>query len=749
MSPRIRVLLVDDDKDEYEITRDVLVEIKNDYEYVLDWAPSYDEGVAALREGYDVCLLDYRLGDRHGLSIVELALELGIETPIIMLTGYSSRELERLALAAGACDYLVKGTITIASLERSIRHAIARGRIVAALRESERRYRALFDHALDAILVADDHGRYTDANPAALALLGRTREELLGRTVAEISAQPDQGDRGFRAFLAAGTMAGEFELLTSSGESRIVEYRAVSNVLPGQHLSVLRDITERRRAEGQRLRLEAIIDAADDAIDGICPKGLINYWSPGAERLYGYSADEVIGKSKALLIPPDCQRELGEALRQLSQGDALRHIETLRRRKDGTIFQASVSMSPIREHGAVVGISVVTRDISSRKQLERQLAISDRMVSIGTLAAGVAHEINNPLAAVVANLELIQEDLDSIAEHGDSPTTVATLRDNLVDACDGADRIRNIVRDLKLFSRPDEQRRDAVDVYKVLESSARMAWNEIRHRAQLVKDFRAVPRVWGNDARLGQVFLNLIVNAAHAIPEGNAAANQIRLVTFTDDVGMAVVEVHDTGRGIEPDHLPQLFEPFFTTKPVGVGTGLGLPICQRIVHELGGNITVVSEVGLGTVFRVRLPGMPAMAAAAVEQRPRTLSRPPRAGKILVVDDEPMIGDAVERILARDHHVTVVRLAQEAIDRIRVGERYDVILSDVMMPQMTGMDLHAALATIAPEQAEAIVFMTGGAFSENASRFLDRVPNVRVDKPFSPLHLRAVVKERIH
>jgi signal transduction histidine kinase len=386
---------------------------------------------------------------------------------------------------------------------------------------------------------------------------------------------------------------------------------------------------------------------------------------------------------------------------------------------------------------------------AQQRKMQEQLLISERMASVGTLAAGVAHEINNPLSAVFANLELMVKDLTQVSEELQLQDRLAEIFDLLKDAREGADRLRHIVRDLKVFSRSsDEERRTPVNLRRVLESSLRMAWNEIRHRARLVKDYAEVPSVKANEARLGQVFLNLIVNAAQAIQEGNAEQNVIRVATRLDTgLGRIVVEVRDSGSGIPPENLARIFDAFFTTKPAGVGTGLGLPICHRIVSGLGGEIRVQSQVGKGTMFQVLLPPSP----EEVDERTPMLAiagPPLRRGKLLIVDDEAMVAKALGRILAREHDVTVVLDAGEARQRVAAGERYDVILCDLMMPQMTGMDLHAELLRTAPEQAAQMVFLTGGAFTVGARAFLDEVPNQRIEKPFETQHIRSIINDRI-
>jgi signal transduction histidine kinase len=381
---------------------------------------------------------------------------------------------------------------------------------------------------------------------------------------------------------------------------------------------------------------------------------------------------------------------------------------------------------------------------AEQRKMQEQLLISDRMASVGTLAAGVAHEINNPLAALIANLEF---SLEELAKVGGDGAHLDDVQAPLEDAREAADRVRMIVRDLKVFSRSgDEERRGPVDLEQVLESSLRMAWNEIRHRAHLVKDYGACPPAWGNESRLGQVFLNLIINAAQAIPDGRSSENEIRVVTRPVE-DRVLVEITDTGSGIPPEVVPRIFDPFFTTKPAGIGTGLGLAICHRIVTTLGGTINVESKVGQGTIVRVTLPvahekGVTGPALPTVSAAPR------RRGRILVIDDEPMINAILRRMLGRDHDVEAASSVREALDRVRRGESFDVILCDLMMPEMTGMDLHEQLLADHPALAERLVFMTGGAFTPAAREFLDRVPNQRLEKPFEPHILRSVIQNMI-
>jgi signal transduction histidine kinase len=382
-----------------------------------------------------------------------------------------------------------------------------------------------------------------------------------------------------------------------------------------------------------------------------------------------------------------------------------------------------------------------------RRQMQEQLLISDRMASVGVLAAGVAHEINNPLGAVLGNLLLAQRAIASLEVEPHAMDRLNEVIEELRDAHEAAERIRDVAADLKLFARSDADELTAVDVQRVIESSVRMARTEIRHRASLHTSYRPVPPVRANASRLGQVFLNLIVNAAQAIPDGHADTNEISLATFLADDGRVIVEVGDTGSGIPPEVQQRLFTPFFTTKPAGIGTGLGLSICHRIITGVGGTIAVESEIGKGTTFRVSLLVADPVATTATDA-PTDVVAPVRRAAVLVIDDEPAIGLLIDRALSGLHDVRTTTSASEALAWIADGARYDVIFCDLMMPQVTGMEFFARLREEVPEQAPAVVFITGGAFTTAAREFIASVENLTLEKPFDVDGLRVVVADRV-
>ena len=381
-----------------------------------------------------------------------------------------------------------------------------------------------------------------------------------------------------------------------------------------------------------------------------------------------------------------------------------------------------------------------------RRALQAKLAQVDRLSSLGTLAAGMAHEINNPLAYTLLNLEFLQWELPHLFGDPTLQESLTERRHHAVELLgivrDGAERIRNIVQGLKHFSRPELETCEPVDVLAVVETSIAMVAHEIRCRARLKTTFdTAVPPVMGNAARLGQVFLNLLLNAVQALAEDEGLQHEIRVVMRSTNDSV-IVEVHDTGVGVAPEIRGRIFEPFFTTKPIGRGTGLGLAICHGIVAAHGGDISVDSEPGKGTCFRVQLPAMP---GARLRAKSKPSAPPAKRARVLIVDDEPNIGASIRQLLKADHDAETLTDARDAYARILAGERYDLILCDLLMPEMDGPALYRAVRLCAPEQAVRMAFVTGGAFTERARTFLGEISNPCLEKPFAVESLMALIR----
>ena len=650
----------------------------------------------------------------------------------------------------------------------------AERRLKARAHASEQRFREVVESATDGIVLMGPDGLITYFNAAAERMFGYRRDEMLGRLVTLLMPADyrDAHDQGVARYLqndGSATMGGirRIKGLRKDGVVFPIECTITACRIDGEVVftGVLRDVTKQRQAEEALRRSEesfrTVIECSPDAV-AVHGGGVLRYVNRAAVAMLGYDRpDDLVGRPVLELAHADDRDLIRSRIERLEQGSGDRLPPHERRflRRDGSTVVVEVVSVPISFNGEPATVSI-SRDVSERKELTARMMQMDRMIAVGTLAAGVGHEINNPLTYVMANLGYGLDKLSAMsarlgeaseteegltsAESAEVSAVLSEVVEALGEARDGADRVRLIVRDLKSFSRGEQERRGAVPVQRVLESAISMAFNEIRHRARLVKDFAAVPPVSGNEARLGQVFLNLLVNAAHAIPEGRADANQIRVRVWTDGDAVAV-EVRDTGEGIAPEHLSRVFDPFFTTKPMGQGTGLGLSICRQIVESMGATIDVDSQPGRGTSFRVRLP------VAHDEDAPgRTpvgaLSAAAATGRILVVDDERMIGVALKRTLeGSGHEVELATSGKDALDLLEADDAFDVIFCDLMMPEVTGMVLHERLAARAPQLADRMIFMTGGAFTPAARRFLDEVENPRLDKPFDAPNVMALVR----
>ena len=605
-----------------------------------------------------------------------------------------------------------------------------------------RKLEHLTKYAHDMIFVADETSTIVEVNDRALALLGYAREELVGQPV-RLLRDPttiSDFDQRVREEIQLGAIAFETRYQRKDGTSFPVEVSVRSDEIDGRRWfhGIARDTTERKRVEAalraSEAKFRAAFEGASVGILLVDAEGLVRDTNRALRRILGYSEAELRALHVWELADLD-EVDARSVVAEVRAG-TIGSFERARRfrRRDGSHAEVIVRATAIRDAAGALQYSIgVVEDVSEKKRIEAQLLLAARMASVGTLAAGVAHEINNPLAFILANLDF---SLQELAGAGASSEVVSALR----EARDGGIRVREIVRDLKTFSRGYEDAKDPVDVRRVLQSALALAANELRHRAQLEIALSPAPPVLASEHRLGQVFLNLLINAAQAIPEGRAGEHRIRAATGAAADGRALVEIADTGSGIPPDVLPRIFDPFFTTKPVGVGTGLGLAICHSIVAALGGEITVETQVGRGTAFRVLLPSAEPRPAAQTEL---ALSpAPPRRARILVVDDEPLVGRAVQRILA-PHEVVACASGAAALAELSSGP-FDVVLCDLMMPEMTGIELHARLAAEAPEVARRIVFLTGGAFTTGAREFLAQVPNACLEKPFDPAALRAAV-----
>jgi PAS domain S-box-containing protein len=466
----------------------------------------------------------------------------------------------------------------------------------------------------------------------------------------------------------------------------------------------------------------------------------------------GLASTRLLGRTPAEIWGEPVGTAQQAAMRRALAGERTMYEWSIQISEAPLYFQTCFSALK-SESGATIGVVGTERDVTQQKLTDARLSATDRMASVGMLAAGVAHEINNPLAALAANVELALRNATSLVESTDAAhdPALGKLIDELEDAHQCGRLIRHVVGDLGMLARTQTEETELIDVRDVLDDALRVTANQIRHSANIVKHYEPVPMVRANASRIGQLFMNLIINAAQAVPPGHSSTNEIRITAAVDEAHpqRVLVEVSDTGTGMSEDVARRLFTPFFTTKPVGHGSGLGLAICHRIVTSLGGTITARSKPGAGSVFRVELPA--ANAAIADIPSSRATSTSAHAGKrghLLLIDDDKLLLTLLERVFTDEHEVVATSGATEALRILAEQGPFDLLLCDLMMPEMSGMAFHARVAEIDPALAEHIVFMTGGAFSPEAQEFLARVKNPQIGKPFDLEGLRGLIRNRL-
>lgn len=484
---------------------------------------------------------------------------------------------------------------------------------------------------------------------------------------------------------------------------------------------------------GAEARIRGILAALPDLMFVISKDLLFEeYQAPDPEKLL-MPPSGFAGKRVDEVLPPDVATRVNEAvLATLADGERRTVPYSLDFPEGRQWFEATAGLCDADS------VLFVVRDRTRQVLTEERLRVKDRMASLGTLASGVAHEINNPLTYVLGNLDFIRESLE--------PNADAEVLSAFSDVFHGLEQVKALIGDLRVFSHPGQPERIAVDLNGVVASTLRIAKGALRQRAVLVHEPCELPPISGNASGVGQVVLNLITNAIDAIESGSKDDNEIRIETHYDDDSV-VLAVSDTGAGIPPELGARIFDPFVTSKAVGGGTGLGLAICRSIVVSLGGTIRAERREPRGTVVTVAFERHASAPAHPVAEATAPSDLKLRDARILIVDDDDRVAQVAARAL-REYDVSVALDGQAALEQLRSGAPFDLILCDLMMPGMTGMELHRVVGNTTPELAERFVFMTGAAFSPDARAFVESVDQPLLQKPFELSTLRSVLAERL-
>jgi PAS domain S-box-containing protein len=568
---------------------------------------------------------------------------------------------------------------------------------------------AIVESSDDAIVSKTLDGTVLSWNAAAERIFGYSAQEMVGSSIYKLIPPEMHGDeRDILARVGQGEHIARFEAIRrhKNGslfpiELSISPVRDDSGTIIGAS-SIKRDISERRRALETSSRLAAIVESSDDAIVSKALDGTVLTWNAAAERMYGYQAAEIVGRSIYDLVPNDLRSEEESILERVGRGEHVAHYETRRCRKDGTQLDISLTLSPIRGGGGeIIGASSIQRDISERRRAEEALRQASKMEAIGVLAGGLAHDFNNQLYAVSGFAHFIGRD------PGLSPAT----RQDLIELQKVAERMASLTRQLLAFARQQVLSPEVLDLNVAVEETLPMLRRLLGSNTAVELSLSPGPKwVRVDRAQLVQVLLNLVINSRDAMPDGGTievrtTTHEVRpgrvldrLRTPVEAGAYAELSVSDTGTGISPEHLPHIFEPFYTTKEVGMGTGLGLATVEGIVAQSGGYIQVESAPAQGTSIRILLPFAP---EPTLKPRlgPAGRGKDKSRGRILVVEDEDPVRAVVMRTLKdAGYDVLGASNGHQALKELEeIGGAVNVVLSDVVMPGLSGRQFAAELS----------------------------------------------------
>ena len=572
------------------------------------------------------------------------------------------------------------------------------------------RLAAIVESSDEAIVSKKLDGTILTWNAAAERIFGYSAAEMVGSSVFSlIPPELYEDERRILARIARGEHIAHTQTTRRRKDGTLIPIelsispvRNARGEIAGAS-SIKRDLSERNFGLETAARLAAIVESSEDAIISKALDGKVLTWNAGAQRMYGYSAAEIVGHSIYSLVPERLQQDEERILREVSRGEHVHHYETVRCRRDGREIDISLALSPVRDAaGTIIAASSIQRDITERKRAEETLRQAAKMEAIGILAGGLAHDFNNQLYAVSGFAHFIGRD----------PGLSPAARQDLLELQKVADRMASLTRQLLAFARQQVLAPETLDLNAAVEDTMPMLQRLIGSNTQIQLALAPGPKwVRVDRAQLVQVLLNLIINARDAMAEGGRIV--LRTVTLevspghlldrmqmpVDPGAYAALAVTDTGKGIPAEHMPHIFEPFYTTKEVGVGTGLGLATVEGVVAQSGGRIQIDSEVNRGTTITVLLPltSEPVVQprSAGYRLRPNTRS----LGRVLVVEDEDSVRSIVMRTLqAEGYEVLGARDGGEALRELEeVGGAVNLVLTDIVMPGMGGRQLAAELS----------------------------------------------------
>jgi two-component system cell cycle sensor histidine kinase/response regulator CckA len=624
--------------------------------------------------------------------------------------------------------------------------AALRQRLEGALTE-DRRDRlarwvwAAVEQGADAIELTDRQGRLFHVNAAWERFCGWGREEVVGRTVGSVLRDPVQPvhDPAFYQFTMARLHEGKpwlgtLACRTRDGARVFCEVHVSPFGEPAQlegHFAVRRDIAHRvERDEALAVahsQFRSVLAALPDGA-AVLREDRVYFANAAFLAMVRRDEESVIGRLYLDFIAPE-----DRAVLQRAPDNEIVRVRVIT--SDGSMRIAEISKAGAVSFEGRPSVILTSRDTTDHRLAQEQLARAEKLSALGALAAGVAHELNNPLGYVVLNLELVRERAETRLDE----QTSEVLREGI----DGVKRIQRIVAELRGYTGSDGPGPpEPVEVATAVTSALNITQNEIRHRARLERQHQDGLFVLARKGQLVQVLVNVLTNAAQAIPEHDGREHHITVRSAPRADGMVEIVVTDTGSGIPADKLPHLFAPFTG----GRGVGMGLAICKRIVDDLGGQLSLSSSLGQGTSVTIALPRTAPEGPWDRGLATQTPAPERRRLRVLVVDDEQPLARALSRVL-RSHEVVTSHDGQSALAAMLDPEQsFDVVLCDLMMPGLSGSDLFLEACRQRPELASRFVFMTGGAFTEGGRAFLEKLGASVLAKPFDPAQVLRRVEE---
>jgi PAS domain S-box-containing protein len=710
-SESIKILLVDDDEEDYIITRNLLTKIE-DGNFHLEWKDSYTAAIETIDERrHDIYLIDYKLGEYSGLDLVRLVAASGNQVPVIMLTGQGERRIDIEAIRAGAADYLVKGSITPAGLERSIRHAIERQRTAEELQLSEERYRALVENSLGFICTHDLEGCLLSINPAAAHALGYQPDEMTGRNLREFMPSTTHSlyDHYLKVIQQETVSTGLMRMVRKDGRGSIWEYTnslQVESGKPSYVVGYAHDVTESKRI-GKALReseerYRDLFENSSDLIQIASPDGLIVYVNSVWKRVLGYADEELTHFSFFDMVTPGSRAKCRELFAHAIAGERIDYFEATFITKDGLEIVVEGNITCSFKDGKPTSARGIFHDITERKLLEteihrtRDIALESTKLKSEFLA-NMSHEIRTPMNGVIGMTDLLLETDLSLPQ-----------REYTENIQSSAELLLTIINDILDFSKIESGllRFEKIDfdlctsVEAPVELLAEQAQAKGLELASII--YQNVPTALrGDSGRLRQVLTNLIGNAVKFTDHGEVVVS-VSKSSETSDHAVLRFEIRDTGIGISAEAQQGLFQAFTqadgsTTRKYG-GTGLGLAISKQLVELMGGQIGIESAPGAGSTFWFTGKFKKQLTPATTAKEPaRNLS----GARVLIVDDNfTNRGILRHQTSSWGMIPTEVESGARALELLRAavtrGEPYDIALLDLMMPLMNGFQLAEAI-----------------------------------------------------